>query len=250
MTPSAPESDAQYCADAVRRHDPDRYLLALFQPAAKRQTALALAAWNLELANARQRSGEVLIGQMRLQWHRDALQEIRDGRPRRHPVVGELAAAHGAGVLDLDCMLGIVDARERDLDPAPPANLADLEAYGRATAGALNACLWPSLPAAIDSGAAFALIGLARAAPANEAAGRRWTPADLKGDLRPIVTRGGELAAAALKAGPKPAVAPALLARAYARRALAVGCDPTSARMAGPDPWRLWRLMAFRFSPF
>lgn len=251
MKPSEADADQAYCADIVRRQDPDRFLLALFQPAAKRRTALALAAWNLELANARQRSGEALIGEMRLQWHRDALGEIGDGRPRRHPVVGELAEAHGAGALDLAALLDIVDARARDLDPAPPADLAELEVYARATAGALNACLWPdaALPAA-DAGTAFALVGLARAAPAFQAAGRPWTPADLKGDQAPAVRRGEELAAEALRSRPKAAVAPAVLARGYARRAAKADFDPTAPVMAAPDPWRIWRLAAFRIRPF
>lgn len=249
MTPSEPETDQAYCADAVRRQDPDRYLLALFQPQDRRRAALALAAWNLELANARPRSGEALIGRMRLQWHRDALQEIEDGRPRRHPVVGELAAAYEAGHVDLSALGAVVDGRERDLDPAPPATLDELEAYARETAGGLNVALWPDAATAETAGAAFALVGLARAAPVNQAAGRPWTPKALGGDVEPMVARGLALAATALKAGPKAAVAPAVLARAYGRRALKAGCDPTTPLMALADPWRVWRLLAFRFSP-
>ena len=80
------DADAAFCADAVRRLDPDRYILALFQPTKLRRAALALAAWNLELANARVRSGETMIGMIRLKWHHEALEEIIAGRPRRHRV--------------------------------------------------------------------------------------------------------------------------------------------------------------------
>lgn len=241
--------NAGYCAEAVRAQDSDRYLLALFQPGRLRRAALALAAWNLELANARPRSGETTLGLMRLQWHRDALDGIAAGRPRRHPVIGELAAAYADGLVALPALAGIVDARERDLDPAPPATLAELEAYARTTAGVLHACLWPDLPAAADAATAFALVGLARSEAVNRARGRPWAPQALAGDLRPVIERGLALARAARAAGPRAATAPAALALGYGRRALAVEADPTRSEMAAPDPWRLWRLLAFRFLP-
>lgn len=246
MTDTPARSAAEYCAETVRRQDSDRYLLALLQPIGMRRTAMALAAWNLELAAARQRSGETTIGLMRLQWHRDALAEISAGTPRRHPVIEELAAGVATGGLDVARLETIVDARERDLDPAPPATLDELEAYARSTAGALNAALWPALPHAEDAGAAFALVGLARAEAVNQARGRPWAPKALGGDLRAVVERGADLGRRALEIG-GPAAMPAALARAYAKRAAAAEFDPTAPQMAAPDPWRLWRLLAFRY---
>ncbi len=249
MKHSPPASDAQYCEDTVRAQDSDRYLIAFFQQRRLRQASVALAAWNLELARARPRSGETAIGLMRLQWHREALQEIREGRARRHPVIGELAAAHAARLVDLDHLEGIVDARERDLDPAPAANLDDLEAYARATAGALNAALWqgtPAAAAAADAGTAFALIGLMRSEPINQAAGRPWAPKSLRGGLRPIVERAADLARVKAVPGHRGAVAPAILAAGYVERARAVGSDPQHPIMVSVDPGRMWRLAKAR----
>ena len=130
--------DAAYCADQVRQHDGDRCLMALLDPKRLRQAAMTLAAWNLELANARPPSGEETLGLIRLQWHRDALEEIIAGNPRRHPVVNALTATHDAGLVDAAVLDAIVAARERDLDPEPPADLTELEAYARATSGALH----------------------------------------------------------------------------------------------------------------
>ena len=109
-----------------------------------------------------------------------------------------------AAVLD-----AIVAARERDLDPEPPADLTELEAYARATSGALHRHLWrdtKAAQAAEDAGTAFALIGLARAEPVNQARNRPWAPKTLGGDLRPIIQRALELAAVK---GPSAAIAPA-----------------------------------------
>jgi len=251
MKPSQPEPDIELVAEAVRREDSDRYMVALFQPKPMRRAAVALAAWNLELARARPRSGEATIGLMRLQWHRDALKEIAEGSPRRHPVIGELAAAHGEGRFRLEDLEGVIEARERDLDPAPAESLAALEAYARATAGALHRALWhdtPAAQAAEDAGTAFALIGLARAESVNQARGRPWAPRALKGGLRPIVDRAAELAAGAAPIrGCAGARAPAVLAEGYCARALEAKADPTDRRMAEPDPRRLWRLTAARW---
>ena len=236
--------DAAYCADQVRQHDGDRYLMALLHPKRLRQAAMTLAAWNLELSNARPSSGEETLGLIRLQWHRDALEEIIAGNPRRHPVVNALTATHDAGLVDAAVLDAIVAARERDLDPEPPADLTELEAYARATSGALHRHLWrdtKAAQAAEDAGTAFALIGLARAEPVNQTRNRPWAPKTLGGDLRPIIQRALELAAVK---GPSAAIAPATLAKRYAHRALKAGADPTSALMAMPDPWRLWRLLA------
>lgn len=241
---SEPLDDAAYCAAQLRAHDSDRYLIALFQPRPLKTAAMALAAWNLELSNARPPSGEETLGLIRLQWHRDALAEIAVGNPRRHPVVNAMAAAHRAGLLDLASLNGIIDARERDLDPSPPESLRELEAYARATSGALHRHLWRDTKwadAAENAGTAFALIGLARAEPINQARNRPWAWKALNGDLRPLVERAKNLAAAS---GPSAATAPATIAKGYANRALKANCDPTAPLMATPDPWRLWRLLA------
>ena len=252
MKPSPKTSNADLVADLVRAEDTDRYLISLFQPMKLQRAALALAAWNLELARARPRSGEVTIGMMRLQWHRDALAEIARGEVRRHPVIMELADAYGDGVLDLVDLERIVDARERDMDAAPTATLGELEDYARQTAGALHAALWrPTSPEAANTaetaGAAFGLIGLARAEPANQARGRPWAPKALKGGLRPIVERARELAKAAEPVkGARGARAPAVLAESYVARAVAAKADPTDRRMLDPDPRRMWRMFGAR----
>lgn len=235
---------AAYCANQVQEQDSDRYLVALFQPKRLRQTAITLAAWNLELSNARPPSGEKTLGLIRLQWHRDALQEILAGSPRRHPVINALAATHESGLVDAVSLDAIIDARERDLDSKPTRDLAELEAYARATSGALHRQLWrntKAAQAAEDAGTAFALIGLARSEPINQARGRPWAPKALNGDLRPLIQRAVELAETK---GPSAAIAPATIAKGYAKRVLKVNYDPTSALMATPDPWRLWRLLA------
>ena len=80
-------------AALVRRHDPDRFLTALFAPADKRDTLLTLYAFNHELARAREVVSEPPLALIRLHWWR----EVVEGAQRRHEVAEPLSAALTAG---------------------------------------------------------------------------------------------------------------------------------------------------------
>ncbi|MEK9967211.1 MAG: phytoene/squalene synthase family protein [Rhodospirillaceae bacterium] len=177
----------EYCLNEVRRHDHDRYVTALFLPADRRTATLALYAFNLEIARTREIVSEPLLGQIRLQWWRETIEGIYAGTPREHPVVEALMAAiegHGLPRARLD---GLIDAREADLDDAPPSDLAALETYARETSGELSAlamfCIAgnsaPELDAARRIGTAWALVGLVRAVGFHAQTQRLYIPEDL-----------------------------------------------------------------------
>ncbi|HTV90379.1 MAG TPA: squalene/phytoene synthase family protein, partial [Stellaceae bacterium] len=60
-------------AALVRRHDRDRYQTALLAPAEKREALFALYAFNYEIARVRETVREPMLGQIRLQWWREAI---------------------------------------------------------------------------------------------------------------------------------------------------------------------------------
>ncbi|MBM3524574.1 MAG: squalene/phytoene synthase family protein, partial [Alphaproteobacteria bacterium] len=165
--------EAAYCADQVRRFDHERWLTTLVAPADARRALLALYALNVELARTRESIREPQMGLIRLQWWRDAIAELYDRSPRRHPVVQELDTVAIVERVPIGDVIDLIDARERDLDDAPPDSLAALEDYGAATAGRLAAIALrvlglydlPARAAAVTSGTAWALTGLLRAAP-------------------------------------------------------------------------------------
>jgi NADH dehydrogenase [ubiquinone] 1 alpha subcomplex assembly factor 6 len=177
----------QYCLDAVRRHDHDRYVTALFLPADRRAATLALYAFNLEIARTREIVSEPLLGQIRLQWWRETIEGIYAGRPREHPVVEALMAAIEVHGLPRGRLDGLIDGREADLDDAPPPDLATLETYARETSGELSAlvmhCLagnsLPDIDTARRVGTAWALVGLARAVGFHAQTQRLYIPEDL-----------------------------------------------------------------------
>ncbi len=96
----------------VRRADPDRFLCALFAPAARRRDLLLLYALNHELARAAEVTREPGLAMIRLAWWR----EVIAGERREHELAAPLGEAIGAGRLDRALLLALVEAREAELE--------------------------------------------------------------------------------------------------------------------------------------
>jgi phytoene synthase len=101
---------------SARSGEPDRYLAALLAPPAARADLLALAAFASELARVPSLvTREPTMGEIRLQWWRDALAapslEARTG----NPVADAVRAAMHRNDLPAPLLLDMIDAREVDL---------------------------------------------------------------------------------------------------------------------------------------
>jgi phytoene synthase len=180
-------------ADALRRHDRDRYLSALFVPADRRGAVIALYAFNHEIAKTREVVTEPLLGRVRLQWWREAIDEAyRGGAIREHEVMTPLAAAIREHALDREHFEAMIDARELDLADEPPETLAALEHYCASTSGRLQRLVLEALgvregeaaEAACDIGIAYALVGLIRAISFHARARRHYIPAQVAADAK------------------------------------------------------------------
>jgi NADH dehydrogenase [ubiquinone] 1 alpha subcomplex assembly factor 6 len=191
MKSDRPDPRALAAADALaaslRRQDYERYVTAAFAAPGDRWRLFALYGLNLELARIRETVSEPLIGEMRLQFWRDAVAELFEGRARRHDVLDALEGVVAEGRLDRARLEGLIEARAQDLADAPPATLAELEAYAEGTSATLMRlaldCLGvanaPAHQAAEAAGTAYALAGLLRALPHHARAGRLTLPDDL-----------------------------------------------------------------------
>lgn len=176
-----------HCAGELRRQDPDRHLITTLVPPPGRRAVVALFAFNLELARIREQVSEPMLGEMRLQFWRDTLNELVAGKVRAHPVAQALGAALPGQSLPLNPLLSLIDARARDLDDAPPADMSELVSYAQHTAGALNVLALRVLgvtdrevaTAARAAGAGAAMVGLMRALPALAAQRRLFVPAEV-----------------------------------------------------------------------
>ena len=191
--PRKPRSRQSYAAQQVRRFDYDRYLCALFAPAARRDALFAVLAFNIEVAKTREAVTEPMLGQIRLQWWREAIAEIYDGDPgegggvRRHEVVLALADAIQAHDLPRRAFDRLIDAREFDLTDQLPRSLGDLMDYLDDTSAALFHLLALVLDArdvATDTiargvGRVWGLTGLIRAIPFHARQQRCFIPQDV-----------------------------------------------------------------------
>ena len=181
----APPDGLSVVGRIARDHDPDRFLCALFAPAARREAVFTLVALNHELARAREVASKPLVALIRLQWWRDAIEEAGRGAPaRRHEVAGPVAALVRDGVVGAEDLLALVDAREPEAE-GPPPDRAALLGRARAVSGGLAALTGRvlgapegALPTLAGIGAAYGVAGILRSLPVHAAAGRNPLPAD------------------------------------------------------------------------
>lgn len=178
----------------LQKSDPDRRLSALFATEAVRERLFALYAFNQEVARIAEATSESLIGEMKLTWWRDAVEDLYLDEPkvRRHAVPEALAGVTDR--LDREALLGLIAARFDDVSARPYADLGELVAYVDQTAGALmHSALQASecdLPDdwARQGGRAWGLCGLLRAFAHRASIGR----APVAGDE--LVSEGGSAA--------------------------------------------------------
>jgi phytoene/squalene synthetase len=172
--------DLTGCAELLRRGDPDRFRAAMAAPVAARKVLFPIYAFNVEVSRAPWMTQESIIAEMRLQWWRDALEEIagggtEGGTVRRHEVVTPLAKvldAKGAALLD-----ALIVARQWDIYRDPFEDDAHLTNYLEKTSGNLMLAAARALgpvntSAVMDAGYATGVAGWLRAIPALEEAGR------------------------------------------------------------------------------
>lgn len=265
MSDDAPADAALSEADkGLRAADPERWRTTLFARGSSRARLVAIYAFNLEIARVRESVSEPMLGQIRLQWWREALDEIESGKaPRKHPIVEAVAATRP----ELSPLREAIDARERDLDDAPFAELTEMESYARGVGGTISrAAFGAAHPAAEKIGTAYALAGLLRALPFFARQRRTPLPADLMAQtgldpdaihenkagaaLRRVVEPVARRAEALLEVArghdiPKASFAAALPAKVAAlalRRLERAGFDPFASDFQKPRPADIWRL--------
>ncbi|MGV0760166.1 squalene/phytoene synthase family protein [Tistrella mobilis] len=251
-------------AEELTRLDPDRFACLMLADPERRADLVALLGFAFETAKTAEVVSETMIGAIRLQWWREALDGIEAGTPRRHQVIDLLAPAIAAHDLPRDRLERMIDAREADFEPTPFADAAAVEAYARDTAGqlarlqarVLGVTDGARLDAAEAVGTGFGLAGVLRALPHQARRRRVLLPRDrmaaaglgtgqvIEPHLRDqavtaaiaamvadLAGRAGGLIADARKAGrlPRPVAGQAALARVHLARLARAGHDPFTA---------------------
>lgn len=221
----------------VERGDPTRFAALLAAPVAARAALLPLYALNLEIARAPWASKEPMIAEMRLQWWRDAIEDMGRGVVRSHEVMPPLAALVTARALPLDVLDRMIAARRWDIYSDPFADDAAFAAYLDDTAGGLMWVSGKALGAGAgseqalrDFGWAAGLAAYLQAVPDLVARGRIPLLDGRDTGVAALAGEGLERLNRARKAGLEPAAKPALLAGWQTRALL---------RMAQREPGRV-----------
>lgn len=274
------ESGLDYCLQQLRRFDRDRYMTVVAAPHRAAADLAVLYAFNLEIALVRDSVSEPMLGRIRLQWWREAIAEVYEGRPRRHAVLESLAALQVRSPLGRTHFERMIEARESELDAEIPVDLAALESYADAASGDLLRLAAEAAgldPATGDLaelirhvGIGFGLTGIARATLHLAQRRRTMLPLslqqkhgvslDLLYELKPqpglnaaiatlAAAAGDHLDAAKRLAAPRPLL-PALrigtLARAQLARLRRRDHELFDPRSIAPSPRDIWRLAGRR----
>jgi phytoene synthase len=216
-----PPEPFERAAETVRAADRDRYIADLFAPEPFRRHLFALHAFNAEVARVREMVSDPQLGEIRLQWWREA---IASDAATGHPVATALKETIAKFSLPVDAFVRLIDARVFDLYDDPMPTLDDLEGYAGETSSSLIQLAAIVLAGGRDpataeaaghAGVAYALIGIMRALPSHARRGQLYLPRAM------LVSRGVDTSA--LFSGKKTPELLAVLAdlRAVARRHLA-----------------------------
>lgn len=174
--------------NTVWSSDRDRALAILGAPAAVRNALAAVLAFNADLGAIQWQVSEPLIGRMRFQWWRDALDGVCSGTPPVHMTAEALSRACVAHGISASALEEVVDAREAAFLAEAPETLDVLESRVGAIDGAVFRLMaqivaGPPGSAAVRAagalGTAWGLIGTVRAVPLWATARRTALPTDL-----------------------------------------------------------------------
>jgi phytoene synthase len=181
-------SDYTYCEDLIRRNDQDRWLASLFVPQDRRRHLHALYAFSLEIARVREAVSEHLLGEIRFQWWRDALEGKNAGDAMANPVAAALLDTILRFGLPKAPLLELIAARLRDICGDRLETVSALESYTEATC--VNLYCLATLVLDGDetvlrrgvsghAGIAYGIIGLMRSLPWHLAQGALFVPAKI-----------------------------------------------------------------------
>lgn len=114
----------------ARAGEPDRYVAATLAPAAHRAALIAIAAFAADLRRIPSAVKEPMMGEIRLQWWRDAIEGFKGGAAASgHPVADALRDAVRRSDLPTEALSAMTEARAFDLYPDTMPDRGAFEGY-------------------------------------------------------------------------------------------------------------------------
>jgi NADH dehydrogenase [ubiquinone] 1 alpha subcomplex assembly factor 6 len=173
----------------LKKYDYYRYLCCLLAPAHFQHRFFAIYAFNNEIAKIKDVITEPMAGHIRLQWWRDAVEEIYNGKPVKHDnqVVRDLYKVISEVDISKDLIDSLIDAREADIEFSMPEDIASIKNYAIGTSSRLFELLLAASEinekhakeATYYAGIVYALTGIMRSLKYNAYHGRVMLPKDM-----------------------------------------------------------------------
>lgn len=169
----------------------DGELAALFAPEAARAALIGLYRWHEEIAALPLRITEPMIGAMRIEWHREAVEALFADpvMVRRNPVIEGLSlAVHHAGGPQLEELTAILDAHGAEFEGRRFATMAEINDQAAATDGRIARIAARMLdpghphPGAASAGIACGTVRLLRQFPVRAGRQLAVVPEDALGE--------------------------------------------------------------------
>lgn len=129
------QSNSEYCQDLVQKEDRARYQHSLFASESQRQQLMTIYAFQLELAEIRKKTNETMLGEIRLQWWREAIDGILNDQVRGHPVVAALSEIDNFTDL-APHLMQMIDARSYEISEADFHTMDSVNEYAAGVGGA------------------------------------------------------------------------------------------------------------------
>jgi phytoene synthase len=177
------DANYRHCEALVRAAGKDRYLATLFAAAERRGQLFALYAFDIGIANVRERAREPMPGEIRLQWWRDVLNGERAGEAAANPVAAALTDAVARFALPKDRLTGLIEAHAFDLYDDPMPTFEALEGYLRHTSAAVfnlaaRICGAPADEASERAGLACGITAVLRSFALNASRRQLFVPVE------------------------------------------------------------------------
>ena len=176
------DDSADIVRAAAKLGEPDRYLAALLAPRDVRDDLIAFAALGADLRKIIAETSEAPLGEIRLQFLRDALSDARRGERSGHPMADAAGAALARRAIPDALIDGLFDAHVHRLYADPPADDAALRLELDLTEGALFEMASRALgarenePAISDAAFSYGLARIGFDLPMSLARGRYPLP--------------------------------------------------------------------------
>ncbi|XP_069477488.1 NADH dehydrogenase (ubiquinone) complex I, assembly factor 6 isoform X3 [Ambystoma mexicanum] len=186
-TPGSAGQNEGYCLQLVRLRDHEGFLCSLLLPPESRSSALALKAFNVELAQVKDLVSQKNIGLMRMQFWRTAVEDMYHDNPPHQPIAMELWKAIKKHKLTKSWFMRIIDEREKNLDDRAYRTIQELEKYAENTQSSLLYLTLETLGvkdvhadhAASHIGKAHGIITCLRAVPYHSSQRKVFLPMDI-----------------------------------------------------------------------